>query len=242
MLILIRTIFFWVTVFLSLLFLVPFLFCLRSQKKTIHWIERQWGRLLLFVGGVKLEIQGIEKIDPSRSYIIMANHQSYFDIFILLFSPVLIHWMAKKELFSLPIFGMILKWIGAIEVDRENKSKAYLSIKQAVEKIRKGSTVLIFPEGTRSSSGELLPFNKGGFSLAILSGAPILPITIQGSRKIMPKGSFRVFPGLAKVSIHTPVETENLSLKDREGLQEKIKEIFQKDLYNYYSPLNASLT
>jgi 1-acyl-sn-glycerol-3-phosphate acyltransferase len=230
MLVFIRTIFFWSIVFSSLVFLFPFLFILQSRKKAIHWIEQRWGRLLLFSGGVKTEIQGMEKIDPSRSYIIMANHQSYFDIFLLLFSPVLIHWMAKKELFNLPIFGKILRWIGAIEVDRENKSKAYLSIKQAVDKIRKGSTVLIFPEGTRSTEGELLPFNKGGFSLAILSGAPILPITIKGSRKIMAKGSFRVFPGLAKISIHTPMETAGLTLKDRDQLQEKVKEIFQNDL------------
>ena len=229
-------------VFSSLLFLVPFLFTLQSHKKAIHWIEQQWGRLLLFASGVKTEIQGMGKIDPSRSYIIMANHQSYFDIFLLLFSPVLIRWMAKKELFKMPVFGSILRWIGAIEVDRENKSKAYLSIKQAVEKIRKGSTVLIFPEGTRSTDGALLPFNKGGFSLAILAGAPILPITIKGSHKIMAKGSFRVFPGSAKIFVHTPVETTGLTLKDREQLQEKIKEIFQKNLNNHYTSLNASLT
>ncbi|HPD61332.1 MAG TPA: lysophospholipid acyltransferase family protein [Thermodesulfobacteriota bacterium] len=230
MLVLLRTIFFWSTVFLSLVFLFPFLFILQSNKKAIHWIEQQWGRLLLLVAGVKTEIQGVEKISPSVSYIIMANHQSYFDIFLLLFSPVLIRWMAKKELFKIPIFGKILRWIGAIEVDRENKSKAYLSIKKAVDKIREGSTVLIFPEGTRSADGELLPFNKGGFSLAVLSGAPILPITIKGSRKIMPKGSFRVFPGSAKISVHTPVETTGLTLKDRDQLQEKIKAIFQNDL------------
>ena len=230
MLVLLRTIVFWGTVFSSLLFLVPFLFILQSRKKAIHWIEQRWGRLLLFVGGVKTEIQGMEKIDPLRSYIIMANHQSYFDIFLLLFLPVLIRWMAKKELFNIPIFGRILRWIGAIEVDRENKSKAYLSIKQAVDKIRNGSTVLIFPEGTRSTDGKLLPFNKGGFSLAILSGAPILPITIKGSRNIMAKDSFRVFPGSAKISVHTPVETAGLTLKNRGQLQEKIKEIFQNDL------------
>jgi len=230
MLVLFRTIFFWIATFSSLLFLVPFLFTLQSRAKAIHWIEQRWGRLLLFAAGVKTEIRGMEKIDPSRSYIIMANHQSYFDIFLLLFSPVLIRWMAKKELFKIPVFGSILRWIGAIEVDRENKSKAYLSIKQAVDKIRNGSTVLIFPEGTRSTAGELLPFNKGGFSLAILAGAPILPITIKGSRKIMAKGSYRVFPGLAALSVHAPVETAGLTLKDRAQLQEKIKEIFQNDL------------
>jgi 1-acyl-sn-glycerol-3-phosphate acyltransferase len=230
MLVFFRTIFFWTTVFSSLLFLVPFLFSLQSNKKAILWIEQRWGRLILFAGGVKTEIQGMEQIDPSRSYIIMANHRSYFDIFLLCLSPVLIRWMAKKELFKIPVFGSILRWIGAIEVDRENKSKAYSSIKQAVQKIKNGATVLIFPEGTRSATGELLPFNKGGFSLAIISGAPILPITIKGSHKIMTKGSFRVLPGPVTLSVHAPVETKGLTLKDCDQLQEKIKEIFQNDL------------
>jgi 1-acyl-sn-glycerol-3-phosphate acyltransferase len=154
MIVLFRTIFFWSTVFSSLLFLVPFLFTLQSRAKAIHWIEQRWGRLLLFAAGVKTEIQGMEKIDPSRSYIIMANHQSYFDIFLLLFSPVLIRWMAKKELFKIPVFGSILRWIGGIEVDRENKSKAYLSIKQAVDKIRKDQPCSSFPK-ERSTAGEL---------------------------------------------------------------------------------------
>jgi 1-acyl-sn-glycerol-3-phosphate acyltransferase len=238
----VRTIFFWFTVFFSLLLLSPVVFFLQTQKKFLHWLARQWSKLLLLISGVKLEIQGKEKIDPSRYYIIMSNHQSYFDIFLLLFLPVFVHWLAKKELFRIPIFGMILKWMGSIEVDREDRVKGYWSIKQAVEKIKGGATVLIFPEGTRSATGELLPFHKGGFSLAILSGAPILPITIKGTNRVMPKGFFRVFPGATQVIIHDPVETKNLSLKDRDWLQEKIREILQKNLNNHSSHHTASLT
>ena len=230
MMVFIRTIFFWSTVFLSLLFLTPFLFIFQSKKKVIHGIEKGWGRLLLFVSGVKIKIEGRENIDPNGCYIVMANHQRYFDIFVLLLLPVLIHWMAKKELFRIPIFGWILRWIGGIEVDRKNRARAYLSLKKAVDTIRQGSTVLIFPEGTRSPNGELLPFNKGGFSLAILAEAPILPITIKGTRGIMAKDSFRVFFGSVKVRIHPAVETKGLTLKDREHLQDKIREILREDL------------
>lgn len=240
--ILIRTIVFWATVFLSILFLFPIIFIVRSQKKAVNEIEKQWGRLLLFVSGVHLEIKGLENIHPHQSYIIMANHQSYHDIFLLSTLPVLIHWMAKKELFKIPFFGWMLRWIGAIDIDRENRTKTYLSLKKAVEKIRQGATVLIFPEGTRSPTGELLPFKKGGFSLAILSGSPILPVTIEGTHRIMAKGSFLVFPGLAKALIHPPLETKSLTLKDRDWLQEKIRGIFQQNLNRNPSFLDTSLT
>jgi 1-acyl-sn-glycerol-3-phosphate acyltransferase len=225
-----RTLIFWVTTFSSLLFFFPFIFIFRSRKKAIQKIGRFWGNLLLFVSGVHLNICGLENIDPQRSYIIMANHQSYHDIFLLLTLPVFIHWMAKKELFRMPVFGWILKWIDAISIDRGNKAKTYSSIKNAVEKIRSGATVLIFPEGTRSPTGYLLPFNKGGFSLAILSRSPILPITIYGTHNVMPKGSLMVHPSRVKVLINPPIETKSLNLRDRDQLMEHVQKLFQQNL------------
>jgi len=138
--------------------------------------------------------------------------------------------MAKRELFRMPVFGSILKWIDAISIDRTNKSKTYVSIKNAVEKIRSGATVLIFPEGTRSPTGDLLPFNKGGFSLAILSRSPILPITIYGTHNVMPKGSFTVHPNKVKVLINPPIETKSLNLRDRDQLREQVQKLFQRNL------------
>ena len=230
MFVFIRSIFLWIAVCVSLVIFFPLLFFLQASPKGIQLIQQAWEYLLVFVGGVKTNIQGMENLDPSRSYVIMSNHQSYFDIFLLCRFPVVIRWMAKKELFNTPVLGGILRWIKAIEVDRGNRTKSYRSLKLAAERIRNGSTVLIFPEGTRSEDGELLLFNMGGFSLAIMSGAPILPITIKGSNKIMPKGSLRVFPGLIKVFVHSPIETAGLTQKDRDQLQKKIKEIFQNDL------------
>ena len=228
--ILLRTSIFWLTTIFSLLFFFPFIFIFRSRKKAIHRIGKCWGNLLLFVSGVRLNISGLENIDPRRSYIIMANHQSYHDIFLLLTLPIFIHWMAKRELFRMPVFGSILKWIDAISIDRTNKAKTYVSIKNAVEKIRSGATVLIFPEGTRSPTGDLLPFNKGGFSLAILSRSPILPITIYGTHNVMPKGSLMVHPSKVEVLINPPIETKSLNLRDRDQLREQVQKLFQRNL------------
>ena len=226
----VRTVVFWVVIFLSILFLFPIIFITRSRKKAVHRIGELWGRMFLFIGSVQLNINGLKNINPQRSYILMANHQSYYDIFLLLTLPVFIHWMAKKELFNIPVFGWMLKWIDAISIDRKNKAKAYSSIKRAIEKVRSGATVLVFPEGTRSPSGDLLPFNKGGFSLAILSRSPILPITINGTHRIMAKGSFRVSPGSVNVSIHPPIETNSLTLKDSNSLRERVEKLFHRNL------------
>ena len=226
----IRTIFFWTTLFLSFLLFFPIVFLLKARKERVHAIQKFWARLLLRVSTVDLKIEGIENISPSRSYIIMANHQSYYDIFLLLTLPVFIHWMAKKELFKIPLLGWLLSWVGAISIDRKNRGRAYSSIKEAVKKIRGGATVLVFPEGTRSLNGNLLPFNKGGFFLATLSHAPVLPIVIKGTNKIMPKGSFRVFPGSTSISIKPPIETKSLTPKDKARLEEKVKNIFLQNL------------
>ena len=177
-----------------------------------------------------MEIEGMEHISAGQSYIIMSNHQSYHDIFVIGSLPVFIHWMAKKELFRIPIFGWILKWIDAISIDRDNVSKASSSIRRAVGRIREGATVLIFPEGTRSPTGELLPFNEGGFFLAILSHVPIVPVTINGTHHVMPKGSLRVSSGVVKVTINRPVATDSFTLKDHKILQDHIRKLFSENL------------
>jgi 1-acyl-sn-glycerol-3-phosphate acyltransferase len=202
----------------------------KSRKERVHKIQKLWSHLLLRVGGVKVKVEGTEYVQPYGSYMIMANHQSYFDIFILLTIPLFIHWMAKEELFKIPLFGTMLRSLGGISIDRGQRARGFSSIKKASRTIRRGSTVLIFPEGTRSSSGELLPFNEGGFFLAILSRAVVLPIIIKGTYKVMPKGSFRVSPGAVHVIIKAPIETKGFSLKERSKLKEKVRSVFQEDL------------
>lgn len=227
---LLRTMLFWVVAVVSFLILAPFVLAVAGDERKVHKIQMLWARFLLRVGGIRVSVKGVEHIKPYGSYVIMANHQSYIDILILLTLPVFIHWMAKRELFNIPLFGWMLKRMDGISIDRESPAKSYSSIKQAARKIEQGATVLIFPEGTRSATGELLPFNGGGFFLAILSRAVVLPVTIQGSRAIMPKQSFRVSPGLVSVTVAEPIATEGLSLKHRNHLREMIRKILARNL------------
>lgn len=217
---------------MSFLLLAPFAHGMKSREDRVHKIQRLWSRLLLRVSGVKVQVEGLEHIQPNGSYIIMATHQSYFDIFILLNLPVFIHWMAKKEVFKIPIFGAVLQGMGAISVDRAQRAKGLTSIKQAARRIQSGETVLIFPEGTRSTDGNLLPFNEGAFFLAIYSRAVVLPIIIKGTHRVMPKGSFRVSPGAVRVTVKPPIETQGYSLKERNCFQEKVRAVFLEALQN----------
>jgi len=229
---LLRTILFWTIAVLSFLILAPAALLLNGNQRHAHAIQKLWAHLLLRVSGVTLTVKGLNHIQPYGSYVVMANHQSYMDIFVLLSLPLFIHWMAKKELFRIPLFGWILKVIGGISIDRQSSARGFSSIKQASHKIRSGATVLIFPEGTRSTDGGLMPFSEGGFFLAILSQAVILPATIVGICRIMPKGSFRISPGPVSITISEPIPTAGLRTKDRNDLQEKIRQIIARALEN----------
>ncbi len=224
----IRTFIFYVVLVVSSLFLgVSAILTLFITKKPNwgHFHARLWGLVQLKAAGVKVRLTGKEKIDTSKAYVYMANHQSWFDIFVLLaYIPGQFRWLAKEELFRIPIVGKAMEVIGYIPIDRSNRSKAFQSLAKAAEQIRNGTSVMIFPEGTRSSDGILQPFKKGGFILAIQSQQPIVPISISGSYRILPKGKWLVRPGLIQVTIHDPIPTAGLELKDRNVLVDKVRE------------------
>jgi len=189
-----------------------------------HWYARLWGYIQVKVGGVKVIVRGIDKINTKQAYVYMANHQSWFDIFVLLaYIPGQFRWLAKEELYRIPIVGKAMKLIGYIPIDRSNRTKAFESLTKAAEQIRMGTSVMIFPEGTRSKDGVLQAFKKGGFILAIQSQQPILPISISGTHKVMPKGKWMITPGQVIITIHDPVSTEAIGLKDRQQLIEIVR-------------------
>ncbi len=196
-----------------------------------HLMGRWWARSVLFVSRVKVTVEGLDHIDPCGTYVYMANHQSMYDILALLgYLPVQFRWLAKAELFRIPLFGYAMARVGYISIDRSNRRSALNSLKAASQKIARGVSVVIFPEGTRSTDGKVEPFKVGGFYLAIHSGEPIVPVVIYGTRHVLPKGSLRVRPGHIVVSIGSPVDTTSYDNKTKEVLMESVHSIMRQEL------------
>ncbi len=183
-----------------------------------------WGLGLLKCIGIKPEVQGLENLEPDRPYIYAANHQSAFDIFVLLAVLPKVRFLAKKELFAIPLFGQGLRKAGSLPVDRSNRQAAMKSIEQAAQAVRNGRSIIIFPEGTRSESAAMLPFKKGGFVLAIKSGQPIVPVSISGARAILPRGWGRIHPGPLKGVFGRPIPTDTYKSRNKDELMALLRE------------------
>ena len=213
--------------------LVLFLSFFVRSGNPMHKIARFWGRSILFVSRIKVSVKGLSDIDRSRSYIYMSNHQSNFDIPVLLgHLKVQFRWLAKMELFKIPIFGHAMRKAGYISIDRNKRESAFESLKDATRKIKSGVSVLIFPEGTRSRDGKIRPFKKGGFIMAIDSGAAIVPIVISGTRSIMTKGSLQIKPGKVNVVVYQPIQTSVYSRETKEALMESVRRVICDGLEN----------
>ncbi|UCF93216.1 MAG: 1-acyl-sn-glycerol-3-phosphate acyltransferase [Desulfobacterales bacterium] len=191
----------------------------------IHHIAALWAKSILAVSRIKVTVNGIENIDPQTSYIFMCNHQSNFDIpVILAHLPVQFRWLAKAELFKIPILSRSMRGAGYISIDRSNQESAFKSIKQAAQTVKDGVSVMIFPEGTRSRDGKIGPFKKGGFVLAVDSGVPIVPLIIHGTRAIMAKGGMRIKPGDVVLEIAKPIETGQYTRVSKEALMQEVRD------------------
>ena len=157
-----------------------------KDAAVINKIATTWARLILAASRIKVQVIGLSNINPSKSYIYMSNHQGNFDIPILQAClPVQFRWLAKAELFNIPVFGYAMKRAGNISIDRSNRQSAFKSLRNAAKVIRNGVSVLIFPEGTRSNDGNIREFKKGGFILALDSGVPIVPVITHGLWELM---------------------------------------------------------
>jgi len=217
-----------VTAFMST---CAFLFPLISPgENKVHKIANLWARMLLWLTSTRVEVIGRENVLMNRPQIFMVNHQSDFDILIVLAHiPGQFRWIAKKELFKIPIFGKAMRNAGYIEIDRQNHEKALRSLDEAAQKIREGKSVVTFPEGTRSRDGKIRPFKQGMFHLAIRSGVPIVPISIIGAGEIMPKRTLKVRPGRITLVIDRPVDVSGYTLETRGELIERIRDIIVRN-------------
>jgi len=204
-----------------------FLFPLISPgENKVHKIANLWARMLLWLTNTRVDVIGKENVLMEKPQIFMANHQSDFDILIVLaYIPGQFRWIAKKELFKIPVFGKAMRNAGYIEIDRQNHEKALKSLDEAAQKIREGKSVVTFPEGTRSRDGKIRPFKQGMFHLAIQAGVPIVPISIIGAHEIMPKRTLKLKPGRITMVIDRPVDVSGYTLETRSELIEKIRQI-----------------
>lgn len=178
-----------------------------GRSWVFEWGARAWSRWILRASGCRLEVEGLEHVASDRPQVIVSNHQSWFDVFALALGvPKRYHFVAKRELERIPLFGTAWKAAGHISIDRSDRQSAIRSLARAGEQLRaERSAVVIFPEGTRSPDGALLPFKKGAFMLALTSGVEIVPAAVSGTRAILPKGEWRVRPGRITVRFGPPV-------------------------------------
>jgi 1-acyl-sn-glycerol-3-phosphate acyltransferase len=229
----IRTIFVWsciVFTTLGLGFLAFITYPFDRKGRVVHRYARLWGKAALLANRVKVEVEGMEHVKGEGPYIFMSNHQGYYDVFALLgHLPFQFKWLVKKELFSIPFFGWTMAAAGYINIDREGTRKTAEALSKAAQKIREGMSVVIFPEGSRSSDGSIQPFKKGGFTLAIKSKVPIVPVAIKGSRAIMPKGKLTATSGEIRIRMDHPIPTQNYSLRDRESLIKEVNQAISKN-------------
>jgi 1-acyl-sn-glycerol-3-phosphate acyltransferase len=215
-----------------MIFIVPHIITawLDPTANTPHMIARYWARWTLFCANVKVDVEGGENI-PAGPAIYMSNHASNFDVLAILgYLMVQFRWTVKRELFAIPLFGLAMRKCGYIMVDRVNHKKAIESMRIASEKIRSGTSIFIFPEGTRSNDGKLrFPFKKGGFHLALESGKPVVPVTVCGTYSILPKNSVKVRPGKIKIKIGMPIDTNG---HDIATLMQAVYDSIQKGFGN----------
>ncbi|MFC1840307.1 lysophospholipid acyltransferase family protein [Thermodesulfobacteriota bacterium] len=190
-----------------------------------HIIGRFWGKSILWASGIKVNVKGLSNLDFSGPCVFMCNHQSNFDILVLFAElPAQFRWIAKAELFKIPLFARAMRGAGYVSIDRHNRTSAIKSIGVAAEKIRNGVCVMIFPEGTRSPDGKIGKFKKGGFYLALDAGVPIVPLVINGTWSIMQKDSLKITPGNVQLSILPPIDTSVYSEDNRDELIKKLND------------------
>jgi 1-acyl-sn-glycerol-3-phosphate acyltransferase len=197
---------------------------IRGNADMVYRIGTLGARMALWLAGARLEIRGLDQISSHRAVVFMANHQSNCDppALLAVLPPVLV--LVKKEFFRVPILGRGMVACGFIPVDRRNREQALEAVEKGVQALKAGKSFLVYPEGTRSPDGRLQRFKKGVFVMAIKAGAPIVPISVSGSNKIMPKGKFVIRPGRVRITFHEPVATEGSAIGDRQSIIDRVRQ------------------
>jgi 1-acyl-sn-glycerol-3-phosphate acyltransferase len=222
----------WFTLFIvpssmvhSLAAIVAALFGVKRRPGGVYdWATVDWSKGLLRAAGTPVHVTGLELIPKDGPVIFASNHTSMFDIWALAATlPGSTRFVAKQELGRIPILGLAMRRAGHIMIDRFNRARAFEAYEEAARTIRTGIAPIVFPEGTRSPTGELLPFKNGPFGLAITAQVPVVPVYVDGTYRIMPKGTFRIRPMPIRIAIGAPIATAGLSPGDREALRDRVR-------------------
>jgi len=212
----------------TVLLFLPITVCaiLSSTGNLAFSISKLWARFMLLTTGVKVKTRGRDRITSGRSYIIISNHQSDYDILALVTGlGIQFRWIIKKELRSVPLFGYALYASRNIFIDRSDPASAIVSIHKGMDRLPPGASVMFFAEGTRSLDGKIQPFKKGGFVMALEKGIPVLPVTVNGSRRILPKRSLVFNPGTIEVVVGKPIETKGYSKETLPELMDRTRQV-----------------
>jgi 1-acyl-sn-glycerol-3-phosphate acyltransferase len=197
----------------------------------VHYIGKFWSLLNVFLSGTRLSIKGKEKIEKHRTYIVMSNHQSLFDVWALIGKlPLQLRWIVKSEIRNMPIFGFALERMGHIYIDRKKGAASSMSLEAAARKVSQGTSIIIFPEGTRSQDGHLLRFRMGGAMIAIKSKIPILPVTINGSRFVLAKHTLALMPGRIEIIVGDSIDPSRYDENRKHELMQDVKAAIEKNL------------
>jgi 1-acyl-sn-glycerol-3-phosphate acyltransferase len=212
----------------------------KDPNKALQF-PRFWGRVLCGIVGVKVSLTGRENIDPEATYIFIGNHTSQTDIWTFMgYIPHHIRWVAKKELFAIPVFGAAMRSVGFISIDRSRGREAVKSLNDAAAQIAAGASVILFPEGTRSPDGRLHPFKTGAIMLAIKAGVPVVPVGFNGNYQILPKGKLIARGGRVEMRIGKPVPTAGFKAKDKQELARSLRRQVAELLDECHRPLDET--
>lgn len=198
----------------------------RIRESVGYRIGRSWGKVMLFVSGIKVKVSHAPGLEPGKHYVFAGNHQSSFDIYLYYaLIPIKFNWIAKKALFQIPFLGWAMALQGHIPVERENSRSSAVSFRKTVEKVKAGTSIAIYPEGTRSHDGKLKDFKRGAFVLARMSGMDLVPITIKNACQVAPKGRFMLNPKeQIEVTFNPPLNGKSKTL------EAELRQILEKQL------------
>jgi 1-acyl-sn-glycerol-3-phosphate acyltransferase len=194
-----------------------------------HWCARTWSRLILVTTGVRVNVEGLDRLVPGRTYVFVSNHQSIYDIPILFWSlPYQLRIIAKASLGRFPFLGWHLRRTGHMLVDRARPNRSAI-FSWGESLTSNGLSLIVFPEGTRSRDGRVGAFKGGSFLLALEAGLPVVPLSVVGSRHVMLKGRLATYPGDVRLVVHEPIDTAALSRSDRREFAARVREMIAPD-------------